>query len=356
MIAIRRQLSRLLVMLLLVYAAALLARIGSPAGPQPAPTPEPEGWFAVYFTNPEFGSEAEPTGGPDGALATAIGAARESVDLAIYELDLWSIRDALLRAHARGITVRLVTETDNLSQPEIQALVGAGIEVKGDGRSPLMHDKFVVIDRAEVWTGSMNFTVGSAYRSHNNLLRLSSPWLAEQYVREFEDKLRADEFAALALPGLPISASQIEGVPVEVRFAPDEPVAARIVELILSAERSVQIMAYNLTLDEISDALLERAAAGVTIQGVFDEGQANNQGSDVERLAQAGLEVWLDGSPGLLHHKVIVIDGAIVITGSYNFSRSAEERNDENVLFVFSPELAGLYQLEFERVLAEAIG
>ncbi len=115
-------------------------------------------------------------------------------------------------------------------------------------------------------------------------------------------------------------------------------------------------MAYNLTLDEISDAILERAQAGLVVQGVFDEGQAENEGSDVERLAQAGLDVWLDGSPGLLHHKVIVVDGELLITGSYNFSRSAEDRNDENVLFIFSPELADQYRLEFERVLAEARG
>jgi phosphatidylserine/phosphatidylglycerophosphate/cardiolipin synthase-like enzyme len=57
-----------------------------------------------------------------------------------------------------------------------------------------------------------------------------------------------------------------------------------------------------------------------------------------------------------MHHKVIVIDGGLLITGSYNFSRSAEERNDENVLFIFSPELADQYRMEFERVLVEASG
>jgi len=352
----RRQISRVLVLLLLLYAAALVFRIDLPTQPAPEQAAQQAGWYAAYFTNPQFGAEANHSGGPDEVLAAAIDAADRSVDLAVYELDLWSVRDALARAHSRGVTVRLVTESDYLGQAEIQSLVAAGIQVRGDERDPLMHDKFIIIDGAEVWTGSMNLTAGSAYRSNNNLLRVRSTWLAEQYRREFEEMFLLNLFGALSQPGLSIPASLIEGVQVEVRFSPDDRVAERIVELIRGAQRSIQIMAYNLTLDEISDAILERARAGVVVQGVFDAGQAKNQGSDVERLAQAGLDVWLDGSPGLMHHKVIVVDGELLITGSYNFSRSAEERNDENVLFIFSPELADQYRMEFERVLAEASG
>ena len=352
----RRQVSRILMLLLLLYAAALVFRIDLPSQRAPEQAAQPAGWYAAYFTNPQFGAGANLSGGPDEVLAAAIDAAGQSVDLAVYELDLWSVGDALLRAHSRGVAVRLVTESDNLGGAEVQSLAAAGIQVRGDGRDPLMHDKFVIIDEAEVWTGSMNLTVGSAYHANNNLLRVRSPWLAEQYRREFEEMFVLDLFGALSLPGLSIPASQIECVPVEVRFSPDDRVAERIVELIGGAQRSIQIMAYNLTLDEISDAILERAQAGVVVQGVFDEGQAKNQGSDVERLAQAGLDIWLDGSPGLMHHKVIVIDGELLITGSYNFSRSAEERNDENMLFLSSPELADQYRLEFERVLVEARG
>jgi len=352
----RRQISQVLMLLLLLYAAALVFRIDLPAQSAPEPTARMAGWYAAYFTNPQFGAEANHSGGPDEVLAAAIDAADQSVDLAVYELDLWSVRDALVRAQSRGVTVRVVTESDNLGQAEIQSLAAAGIQLRGDERDPLMHNKFVVIDGAEVWTGSMNLTAGSAYRSNNNLLWVRSTWLAEQYRREFEEMYLLDRFGALSLPTLSIPASLVEGVQVEVRFSPDDRVAERIVELIRGAQHNIQIMAYNLTLDEISEAILDRALSGVVVQGVFDEGQAKNQGSDVARLAQAGLDIWLDGSPGLMHHKVIIVDGELLITGSYNFSRSAEERNDENVLFIFSPELADQYRLEFERVLAEASG
>ena len=83
---------------------------------------------------------------------------------------------------------------------------------------------------------------------------------------------------------------------------------------------------------------------------LFDADQARNQGSDVERFVQSGIDVMLDGNPRKMHHKVIIIDQSIVITGSYNFSRNADEKNDENVLFIYSPELAEQYLIEFSRL------
>jgi phosphatidylserine/phosphatidylglycerophosphate/cardiolipin synthase-like enzyme len=90
---------------------------------------------------------------------------------------------------------------------------------------------------------------------------------------------------------------------------------------------------------------------GVDVLGVFDESQLrSNTGSEYEWLLGAGLDVRIDGSPDKLHHKVIIIDGRIVITGSYNFSVSAESRNDENLVVIFDEEVAGVYLEEWERV------
>jgi phosphatidylserine/phosphatidylglycerophosphate/cardiolipin synthase-like enzyme len=93
----------------------------------------------------------------------------------------------------------------------------------------------------------------------------------------------------------------------------------------------------------------------VLVSGVFETTQvASNLGTEFDRLKEAGLDVRLDGNRNSMHHKVIVIDGEIVITGSYNFSNNAEKRNDENVLILHSSEIAGLYLSEFERVWVEA--
>ena len=64
------------------------------------------------------------------------------------DLNLWSIRDALISAHRRGVDVRMVTDSDNMDEQEVQEIKAAGIEVLGDRHESLMHDKFVVIDRS----------------------------------------------------------------------------------------------------------------------------------------------------------------------------------------------------------------
>jgi phosphatidylserine/phosphatidylglycerophosphate/cardiolipin synthase-like enzyme len=120
-------------------------------------------------------------------LAEAIDKARLSVDMAMDDLDLWSLRAALIDAHRRGVTVRAVVESDNLDEEQVGELIATGIPVVADQGAGLMHNKFVIVDRLEVWTGSMNFTVNGAYRSNNNLVRVRSPELAEDYLVEFEE-------------------------------------------------------------------------------------------------------------------------------------------------------------------------
>jgi phosphatidylserine/phosphatidylglycerophosphate/cardiolipin synthase-like enzyme len=144
---------------------------------------------------------------------------------------------------------------------------------------------------------------------------------------------------------------QIEGTPVEVYFSPDDRVQRRLVDLIGEARQSIYFLAYSFTSDAIAEVILERAAAGVRVVGVLDENQAQgNQGGEYQRFLESGLEVRLDGNPKSMHHKVLIIDDRIVVTGSYNFSQNAETRNDENTLVIDSPEMASLYKAEFERV------
>ena len=110
-------------------------------------------------------------------------------------------------------------------------------------------------------------------------------------------------------------------------------------------------MAYSFTSDELGAIIREKAAEGLTIAGVMDEEQVrSNIGTEFEPFVQTKLDVFLDGNEGQMHHKVMIIDSKIVITGSYNFSSSAETRNDENVIFIYSPEIAELFMQEFDKV------
>ncbi|MCS7011003.1 MAG: phospholipase D-like domain-containing protein [Anaerolineales bacterium] len=320
-----------------------------------ATTPASQEAWTIYFSDPFSPYSQQYQGGPDEALAKAIDSARLSVDVAVYSLNLWSIRDALIQAHRRGVVVRVVIESDNMDVPEVRSLIEAGIPVLGDRREGLMHNKFVILDRREVWTGSMNLTVSSAYHSYNNLIQVRSPEIAQNYLTEFEEMFVEDLFGEWVKASTPHPRLVLNDSVVEIYFSPDDGVAARILELIRSAERSIYFLAYSFTSDEIGEAIREQARNGLTVAGVMEEEQVqSNQGTEYDAFKQAFLDVRLEGSDALMHHKVIILDETIVVTGSYNFTISAEKRNDENVVILHHPQTAEAFLEEFWRIYRNA--
>jgi phosphatidylserine/phosphatidylglycerophosphate/cardiolipin synthase-like enzyme len=322
------------------------------------PTAVPSGWYTVYFTDPTGPAAEYYYGGPDEALAAAIDQARLCVDVAVYDLDLSTISNALINTHRRGVKVRVVTESDNMDSTatKIPALREAGIPVIGDRREGLMHNKFTVIDHMEVWSGSMNYTANDAYRNDNNLIRIRSTVLAEDYTAEFNEMFEQDLFGADDRPATPRPRVNVNGTEIEVYFSPDDGVADHIIDLVTGAQESIYFLAYSFNVDKISNAMLARVQAGVTLAGVFEKTQtvANKGSSEYEPLRLAGLDVWLDANPKNMHDKIILIDGMIVITGSYNFTTSAEEKNDENILIIYNADIAALYLQHFQRIYTQA--
>jgi phosphatidylserine/phosphatidylglycerophosphate/cardiolipin synthase-like enzyme len=308
------------------------------------------GLLQVYFSQPTNPASSSLRGGPDTHLVEAIDSAQFSIDMAMYHLDLWSVRDALIRAHRRGVQVQVVTDDAYKEELEIQSLVDAGIVVIDDGRPGIMHHKFVIIDRNEVWTGSMNMTVNGAYRNDNHLIWIGSKEVAEDFTREFDEMFLEDRFGALSVANTPHPKVDFGDVTIEIAFSPDDGVLSRIIEQMRNAERSVEVLAYALTTDLVGETLFDLYQRGVSVRGVVETSQAQASGSETPRLRQAGMDIRLDGNPENMHHKVIILDGRTVILGSYNFTRSAEEKNDENILIVHSPALAAQFLIEFERI------
>ena len=312
-------------------------------------------WYQVYFTNPDSPQVSTLRGGPDAKLAEAIRQTRLSVDIAMDNLDLWSVRDALIATHRKGITVRVVVESDNSSSTEIQELQASGIPIVEDSRPGLMHNKFVILDRSEVWTGSMNFTLNGAYRSDNNLVHIRSPELAQDYLVEFEEMFVERHFGPGSPANTPHPNLQIRGAQLQVYFSPDDQTMDHLLQLVHNAREEVLFLAYSFTDDDLAAALVEAAESGIRVAGVLDKSQAlGNIGGEYDNLRENGIAVRLDGNPYSMHHKVIIIDGETVITGSYNFSNSAKTRNDENTLVIQEAGIAARYLQEFERVWAVA--
>ncbi len=312
-------------------------------------------WISVYFTNPGDPKSKSYRGGPDQDLADAINQARVTVDIAVQQLNLWSLRDALIDAHRRGIRVRMVTESDYLDEKEVQQMIEAGIPVLGDRRQGLMHDKFVIIDESDVWIGSMNYTVSEGYRNNNALIRIQSPRLAENYLAEFNEMFIDDLFGPGSPSNTPHPIIWINQTGIETCFSPDDSCTAKIVKAINTAKKEIKFMAFSFTSDELANALIEREGEGVEVQGVMEASQVqSNRGTDYYRFLETGMDVRLDGNPDQMHHKVIIIDQKIVISGSFNFSFSAETYNDENLLIIDDPQIASIFLTEYQIVVNQA--
>ena len=317
-------------------------------------------WIAVSFTAPRFPDEqADHSGGIDLDLVTLIDSGQQRVDVAAYDLDLDTVSAALIRAHDDGVQVRLVTDESNAGEEAVTRLRQAGIPVvaRPDEGHGIMHDKFVVVDEAWVWTGSWNMTDNGTYRNNNNGVLIASRAIADDYATEFEEMF-TNRFGPSSPANTPNPLVNLEGqdrpVQVEVYFAPEDGVADHLIQALSSAQSTVRFMAFQFTSEPVADALIELVGRGITVQGVVEERSADAPYSQVARLRAGGVEVFVDGNPYIMHHKVMIVDDQVVVLGSYNFTLSAEEENDENLLIVHDPEVAAAFLGEFGRVLQQA--
>ncbi len=320
-----------------------------------------EGWWAVYFTSPGrvSGKSGPNDKDPEAAVIRIIDGARESVYCCFYDISSPAISGALVRAKGRGVDVRIVIHRGCFVRNAVNEMIRAGIPVViGNGRG-LMHNKFAVIDGAIVWTGSFNWTENDSKRNNNNALELHSGEIAGLYLDEFDEMFSENIFGNRGEDSLlswltGASDFRLGDSEIAVYFSPDNDIEGAITSLIDRAESSIIFMAFSFTSDVIGDAMIRRHGEGVRVSGIFERRGSRTRYSEYEKMKAAGLDVSLDRNPHLMHHKIIIIDGRIVIVGSYNFSRNASLYNDENIMVISNDVIAGLYLEEFERIRRQA--
>ncbi len=351
-------LAALITMFTFIFPEPQLPQLNStPATSAPGMTGD--GWYQVYFTAPKYPDKvADHKAGLDEKLTAFVNTARSSVDMAIYQLDLPNVTQALIEAQKRGATVRVATSIDIYNDPKenpsFKQLEKAGIKVVGGNPNAIMHNKFVVVDEKAVWTGSWNFTTNDTYRYNNNGIAIQSSELAKNYTVTFEKMFQDAKFGRQRKPGGTTPKLTINGVTVENYFAPEDKVAGKIILRLQRAQKTIDFMAYSFTDDNIGKVVMERAQAGVKVRGVFETTGSETRFSEYGRMKDARLDVWQDGNPYLMHHKVFIVDEQTVILGSFNFSENADTENDENVLIMDDPSLAQAFTAEFGRVYEQA--
>ena len=339
--------------------------------PTVAAPSNPASWWQVYFVTSqrvreaqeiEYGSKGLPAellkGSITAALIAKIDAAQQTIHIASFETDIIDVANALIRAKERGVDVRWITDDESGLMADTKPGHGqfalmkkAGIPVIDDKRGALMHDKFWIFDSQTVWTGSTNVTVSGMFEQNNNVIVIESAELAAIYERQFAD-MWAGKFNAKSPSTVDQQKVTIDGTPIQVLFSPEDKAISKIIPYVQGAQKSVRFMAFTFTQPLLGQAMIEASKRGVAVSGVFETTGADSQYGAMTPLACAKVPVRIDGNYAFMHHKVIIIDNRIVITGSLNFTDNADQSNNENVIIIDNPEIAKLYTAEFERVWA----
>lgn len=145
-------------------------------------------------------------------------------------------------------------------------------------------------------------------------------------------------FGVSALAELPARTAQIT-----VFFSPRGGCAEAVINALEGAKRTVIVQAYSFTSAPIAAALVKAKRRGIDVRVILDKSQRTANYSSADFVARAGIPTFIDAKHAIAHNKVMVIDGVTVLTGSFNFSKAAEESNAENLLVINDPTLAAKY-------------
>jgi len=323
-------------------------------------------------------------------LTTFIRAAKQTLDLAVYDMRFsdplrTQLASALRERADAGVQIRFCYDGDKPSQPNVAAgqdpaPAGTGAFVQSLGYPwrriagmKLMHSKFILRDRQSIWTGSTNMTDDAFTLMENNILEIDSPSLANYYAEDFEqlwEKENFDNTGNIQTVPVPLTFSG-QSAEARVMFSPGcgLEIDSEIARKVRAAQRRVRICSLLINSGTLISELGNLLRTGrVAVDGIYDRtqmGEVYVQWQDVPQnrwkidalkdiIARAGL-VGKNSTPytpagrhDFMHNKVLVIDDTVV-TGSYNFSRSAQF-NAENILFIESAPLAEAYSVYIDHL------
>ncbi len=309
-----------------------------------------------------------------------IDGAAQSLDIAVQEIDSEPIAQAILDARFRHVAVRIFLEHSYLqtdltakdvdaladdpararaaqweeSRPNpgfrtnrdiLTAFLRSDIEVHSDLNRDIFHQKFVIRDARSggpapaLLTGSANFTETDTTLNLNHLVIFHNADVADKYEIEFAE-IAGGSFGRQRLGKIP-RAYNLGGIPVKVLFAPDHAPELEITKNINKCRDRLDFAIFTFSGSSgIDDAMMMLKRAGIDVRGAIDPEQGRFGWAPTKRLHEAGVDVFLPRKEApfrKLHHKLMVIDDAAVIAGSFNYTGNANDYNDENIFVIGSP-------------------
>ncbi len=312
----------------------------------------------------------------DDTLIKYINRAKYTIDLAIYNFNndgISNISNALNAAAERGVVCRIIgcgtsanLGIDELTGTNMHTLIGPS----SSSRPGIMHNKFFLFDTESadsndplVWTGSTNLTSGNINTDANNVIIIQDQSLARAYRIEFEEmwgstsntpnasKARFGSFKKNNTPHEFV----INGKRVESYFSPSDGVNSKISQTIATSTNDLSIATMLLTRTEIANAIAASHTAGSSVNMLTNALGNNDATVNSTLLAALGAEHYVADTerPGVMHNKYMIVDQSatesdpLVLTGSHNWSLSADNDNDENTLIVHDATIANIYYQNF---------
>jgi phosphatidylserine/phosphatidylglycerophosphate/cardiolipin synthase-like enzyme len=297
-------------------------------------------------------------------------AGRHTLHAAVFNVNDPRIVDALVRAHRAGVEVRLAVDAKKLRPTETwmtgdDALLAAGVPVIGVGHpgSGAMHLKLAVYDGKKAETGSFNWETGSSVENHENMILLHDREVVAAYAEQFESLV-----GGVARPRQ--HAAHIEDAR-SAFFGTHDKLHERMGELVDRATKSIHIAMFTAKKDDDGGALtrlfrklIEARHRGVEVIALIDahiaepfdfHGRLSGDDQTDEWLEQNGIHVVRADNRttafASMHHKFMVVDGKIAVTGAFNWYWDAAFLNDEDVVILRDEKVAARYTGELTDLL-----
>lgn len=289
------------------------------------------------------------------ALKDLIKSAKSTIDYCAYNTSVTSIVNALIDASARGVKVRVIAESVN-DNTALQSSLP--FNVLYDDNDKLMHNKFIIVDvtsedNAHVVMGSMNFTTNQMKVDPNHLMFIQDKSLAQAYTIEFEEMWGSttsvpngvlSKFGEEKEDNTP-HIFDINGKRVESYFSPSDRTASKIRSKLATANEKINCGLFLITHDLLIEELKYQGNIGIEVKVLLDDDSDGILGE----LRSKNVIAFKDQSSTIFHYKTGIVDGQnamsnpILITGSHNWTYSADTWNDENTIIIHDAALANLY-------------
>lgn len=259
-------------------------------------------------------------------LKQQISGAHTEIKCALYNPDEEIV--ALIEEKSKSITAEAVVDDSSKTN---------SLTANKRKTSGIMHNKFCVFDSRTIWSGSFN---ARKSKSLDNVITINSTTLAANYLSEFEE-LKGNKSLKTAATKIMLNTTLVENY-----FCPEDNCIEMLRKKLSEANSSILFATYSFTHQAIANELIIKKSEGVTVEGVI-EMTGNSQ---LTTLQDNGINAVKDENKETMHNKFFIIDEKIVITGSFNPTRNADKRNDENILVIHNEEVAERYIKEFNRL------